>query len=84
MSADLNSDRIPARVTELGRTIAARRKDLGVTQEDLAALTGLSTRSIGQLELGQTNPRLSSLLAVLTALGLDLTITTRSAAKSAS
>ena len=80
MSADHNT----ACGDELGRTIAARRKDLGVTQEDLAALTGLSTRSIGQLELGQTNPRLSSLLVVLTALGLDLTITTRSATKGAS
>lgn len=73
-----------AYASNLGRTIAARRKDLGVTQEDLAALTGLSARSIGQLELGQTNPRLSSLLAVLNALGLGLTITARSASKSAS
>lgn len=60
-----------------GLTIAARRRDLGVTQEDLAAITGLSARAIGQIELGQTNPRLSSLHAVLTALGLELTITAR-------
>lgn len=79
----MSVDRTIAHPTELGRTIAARRKNLGVTQEDLAALTGLSARFIGQLELGQTNPRLSSLLAVLTALGLDLSITTRVAAKNA-
>lgn len=67
---------------EFGRAIARRRKDLGVTQEDLAALTGISVRAIGQIELGQTNPRLSSLLTVLNTLGLDLNIAPRHATSS--
>ena len=67
---------------QVGRIVAARRKELGITQEELADLTGLSTRAIGQLELGQTSPRLSSLHSVLDALGLQLTITTRQPNKS--
>ena len=68
---------------EIGRIVAERRKELGITQEELADLTGLSTRAIGQLELAQTSPRLSSLHTVLDALGLELTITTRRPTKSA-
>lgn len=65
------------RADDLGRGIAARRKELGVTQEELAALAGVSTRFLSALEGGKPTARLSTVLAVLDALGLEVTITPR-------
>lgn len=70
----MNPDEVATRSVELGRTIASRRKELGITQEDLAILAGLSDRTVGLIEAGESNPRLSSLLAVLHVLGLNLRI----------
>lgn len=62
---------------DLGRGIAARRKELGLTQEELAALAGVSTRFLSSLEGGKPTARLSTVLAVLDALGLEVTIAPR-------
>lgn len=62
---------------ELGRSIATRRKLLGLTQEELAALAGVSTRFLSSLEGGKPTARLSTVLAVLDALGLEVTIAPR-------
>lgn len=62
---------------DLGRSIAARRKELGLTQEELAALAGVSTRFLSSLEGGKPTARLSTVLAVLDALGLEVTIAPR-------
>jgi HTH-type transcriptional regulator/antitoxin HipB len=62
---------------ELGPSIAARRKLLGLTQEELAALAGVSTRFLSSLESGKPTARLSTVLAVLDALGLEVTIAPR-------
>ena len=56
----------------LGRTVALRRRALGVTQEDLALLAGVSVRFISSLERGKATVRLDTLIAVLDALGLEL------------
>lgn len=57
---------------ELGHTIALRRKQLGVTQDDLAGLAGVSVRFLSSLERGKPTVRLDTLVAVLDALGLEL------------
>lgn len=62
---------------DLGRIIANRRKALGVTQQDLAALAGVSTRFLSSLERGKATVRLNTMLAVLDALGLRLDIAIR-------
>lgn len=62
---------------QLGRTIAERRRHLGVTQQDLALLAGVSVRFLSSLERGKTTVRLDALLAVLDALGLELTTNIR-------
>lgn len=62
---------------DLGREIAARRKELGVTQDELAALAGVSTRFLSSLERGKPTARLSTVLAVLDALGLEVTVAPR-------
>lgn len=56
----------------LGHTIASRRKELRVTQEELALLAGVSVRFLSSLEGGKATVRLDTLLAVLDALGLEL------------
>ncbi len=56
----------------LGRAVSRRRRALGVTQADLAALAGVSTRSVTALEAGKPTTRLDIVLPVLAALGIDL------------
>ncbi|HRQ10769.1 MAG TPA: helix-turn-helix transcriptional regulator [Trueperaceae bacterium] len=50
----------------------ARRKALRLTQQDLADLAGVSPRFIHDLESGKPTVQLDRLLAVATALGLEL------------
>jgi y4mF family transcriptional regulator len=59
----------------LGARIHDRRKELHTTQEDLAALAGVSSRFLGELERGKPTVRLDSMLAVCEALGLSVTLT---------
>lgn len=66
-----------ASTSELGRQIAARRKDLDLAQGDLADLAGVSARSVWALEHGKTTIRLDTLIAIASALGLDIDLTTR-------
>lgn len=65
------------RADDLGRSIAVRRKLLGLTQEELAALAGVSTRFLSSLEGGKPTARLSTVLSVLDALGLEVSIAPR-------
>ncbi|MEO7121943.1 MAG: type II toxin-antitoxin system Y4mF family antitoxin [Lacisediminihabitans sp.] len=65
---------------DLGRTIAQRRRELAVTQEDLAALAGVSVRFLSSLERGKPTVRLDTLVAVLDVLGLELHTRVRNAA----
>jgi y4mF family transcriptional regulator len=57
---------------DLGQTVRARRRDLGLDQADLADLAGVSLRFVGALEAGKETVRLDKVLAVLDALGLQL------------
>ncbi|HIZ34480.1 MAG TPA: type II toxin-antitoxin system Y4mF family antitoxin [Candidatus Ruania gallistercoris] len=54
-----------------------RRKQLGLRQEDLAVLAGVSERFVRQLEAGKSTVRLDTLTAVLDALGLELVLRRR-------
>ena len=53
-------------------TVTTRRKALGLRQEDLADLAGVSHRFVQSVEAGKTSVRLDKLEAVLHALGLRL------------
>lgn len=55
---------------ELGDKIRRRRQELGITQEDLAELSETSDRTVREVERGKGNPRLDTLIAILTVLGL--------------
>lgn len=65
------SDRAQA---ELGRAVRRRRRDLGLTQEELAALAGLARRSVSAVETGKATIRLDIVLALLDVLGLRLRV----------
>ncbi len=53
-------------------TLKKRRFRLQVTQETLALLTGVSLRTIKQLEAGKGNPTLETIQKLAHVLGLEL------------
>ncbi|MDF3054805.1 MAG: Transcriptional regulator, y4mF family [Gammaproteobacteria bacterium] len=59
---------------QLGQALRAGRKQLGLTQSQLALAAGVGTRFIVDLEAGKTTLRLEQVLRVIEALGGDLTL----------
>ncbi|MDP6418680.1 MAG: type II toxin-antitoxin system Y4mF family antitoxin [Candidatus Krumholzibacteria bacterium] len=59
-------------VEQLGATIRRRRKDLGVTQKDLAMICGTGLRFIVDLEKGKQTCQIGKILLVIQALGLKV------------
>lgn len=57
---------------ELGRTIAARRDELGMTRKELAEATGLSYPYVAQIETGYRLPSSRHQVPIAKALGLSL------------
>lgn len=55
----------------LGERVRARRRELGVSQEDLGDLAGLHRTYVGHLERGEINPSLLNVLKVAAALDVD-------------
>ncbi|MFV8381890.1 type II toxin-antitoxin system Y4mF family antitoxin [Corynebacterium hindlerae] len=53
-------------------TIRTRRKELDLTQEDLADLAQVSERLVRSIEAGKETVRVDKLRAVLAVLGLEL------------
>ena len=58
----------------LATTVVERRKLLGLRQEDLADLAEVSLRFVQLVEAGKPSVRLDKVEAVLSALGLRLTV----------
>ena len=56
-------------------TLKKRRIRLQVNQETLALLTGVSLRTIKQLEAGKGNPTLETIQKLADVLGLELQLT---------
>ncbi|MDR5698978.1 helix-turn-helix transcriptional regulator [Agromyces aerolatus] len=65
----------PSDSEELGTRLRARRRELGLSQHELADLADVSVRFVGDLERGKSTVRLAHVLAVVHALGLGLTLT---------
>lgn len=57
---------------ELGRKIAARRQELGISRKDLAALTDLSYPYVAQIETGYRLPSTRHQVSLAKALGMSL------------
>ena len=62
---------------ELGRIVVEKRKSDCLTQAQLAALSGVGVRFVGELERGKPTTRLDKILKVLNGLGLNLTVKSR-------
>lgn len=63
--------------TQLGTAIRRARKKLGLTQSELGGRCGLRQGTISLAESGNPAIRLDTLLTILAALRLDLSINTR-------
>jgi HTH-type transcriptional regulator/antitoxin HipB len=55
-----------------GPALRERRKSLGLRQDELAALAGVSTRFVHAAEAGKATIQLEKLLALLAAMGMRL------------
>ena len=56
----------------LGRALRRARTGLGLTQQDLAELAGVSERTVRALETATGNPSVGALMSVANAVGLNL------------
>lgn len=61
-------------VLEIGEAIKERRKHLKITQANLAEISGISERTLRDIEKGLANPELASLIQLCEVLGLELTL----------
>ena len=61
----------------LATEVRTRRSDLGLTQQDLADMAGVSERFVRFVEQGKRSVQLDSLTALLETLGLELQLATR-------
>jgi transcriptional regulator with XRE-family HTH domain len=59
---------------ELGQVLAQRRRQLDLTQSEVADLSGLSARAVQAIESGRVAPRVTALVQITHALGLDVVI----------
>lgn len=57
---------------EIGESIRQRRELLGLLQPRLAAIAGISRRTIQLIEAGKANPSLDTLLKIADPLGLTV------------
>jgi transcriptional regulator with XRE-family HTH domain len=65
-------DSLPIVLTDLGRAIAALRKQTGLSQEHFADEVGIHRTEMGRLERGKTNPRVDTLHLVAGGLGVSI------------
>ena len=59
---------------EIGKAIAARRDTLGITQARLAKLSGISAHTLSNLETGEGNVTLATLLKVAAIVGFKVRV----------
>lgn len=64
-------------MSNLGKQIASRRKQLNISQADLAEMSGVSLRTLSAIENGDANPSIDVLSRVLEPLGLVITLQER-------
>ncbi|KZL15333.1 anaerobic benzoate catabolism transcriptional regulator [Pseudovibrio axinellae] len=64
-------------INALGQVIRRARKQQNLTQEQLAALSGVGPRFLRELEHGKETSRIGLVFAVLSTLGLSVQITGR-------
>jgi len=61
-------------VKDLGAQIRRQRKQLGITQEDLALQTGISRPTIRAIERGKATAQFGLVLQICADIGLDICV----------
>lgn len=59
---------------QVGKIIRRTRKEMGVTQADLALTSGTGLRFIGELENGKATCQIGKVLSVMQTLGIRLEV----------
>lgn len=67
---------------QIAEQVAERRKELGLSQKELADLTGTTQSAIARLESGGRPPRIDTLLGIAEALDCDLRVELKARARS--
>lgn len=62
---------------ELGHIMQQRREELSLKQEDLAEMTGISSKTIYLIESGTGNPSINTLQKITEVLGLEIVVQIR-------
>lgn len=74
---------MPLTTEEIGQIVRNTRKQIGVTQADLALTSGTGLRFVSDLENGKSTCQIGKVLTVLQTLGIKIGLTTPSAKGSA-
>ena len=67
--------KITTTLTDIGNTVRAARKAQGLRQDEFAASADVGVRFLIELEAGKETAQLGKSLAVLAALGIDVSLT---------
>lgn len=62
------------KIEKLGRIVKQARKEQGLTQEQLAATTGVGVRFVRELEQGKESCHIGKVFMVVAMLGIDVQI----------
>lgn len=62
----------PRKASDVGDLLRRRRRELGLTQRDVAHMTGSSRRFISELEDGKETAQIGKVLALLASLGIEI------------
>lgn len=65
---------VPMTPREIGRIVRAARRAQGLRQDQLAGAANVGPRFLSELEAGKKTAQVGKVLAVLAALGCELTI----------
>jgi transcriptional regulator with XRE-family HTH domain len=63
---------------QIGKIVQERRDYLNLTQKDVAEMSGITFKSISEIELGRRNPSINTLNRVLDVLGLIISVQIKS------
>ena len=66
------------RLMDIAASISARRKTLGISQNDLAEMSGVSLATIKNIERGKGNPSFETVEKILAVLGMEILLKVRS------
>ena len=71
------SERMVFDPAEMGKALRLRRRELGLTQRDVAAMTGRSLRVIGDIERGRTTVEIGVIFDYASIVDIDFILKVR-------